>query len=148
MARDLDDVAREFARARADSARFKIKLAEAQAKVASLRPEVAEAIAEAVSKGRPLPEVSELTGYTIVRVRQICRAAGVEPDAEAEAEAETPIPVTQPRTPGRKAQPPIPGADPDKVFGPLKRGKPRTGGQSAQRGRGGTPQGPRPPGAR
>lgn len=79
MTRDLDDVAREFAKARADSAKFKVKLAEAQAKVASLRPEVAEAIVEAARNQRPLPEISKLTGYTLVRIRQICRAAGVEP---------------------------------------------------------------------
>lgn len=79
MTDDLDRVAREFAKARADSARFKAKLAEAQARVSALRPLVLAAIVEAARAGRPEVDISEVTGYTRERIRQICRAAGIEP---------------------------------------------------------------------
>jgi DNA-directed RNA polymerase specialized sigma24 family protein len=79
VTRDLDDVAREFAKARTDSARLKTRLAAAQAKVSELRPHVAAAIVEAAREGRQVGEISKVTGYTLARVRQICRAAGVEP---------------------------------------------------------------------
>jgi hypothetical protein len=79
VTRDLDEVAREFARARSDSAKLKEKLAAAQAKVSALRPEIAAAVVEATRQGRTVQDIAEKTGYTVVRVRQICRAAGVEP---------------------------------------------------------------------
>lgn len=82
MTDELDQVARAFAKARADSARFKTKLAEAQAKVSELRPQVLAAVAEAARNGRSEEDIAAVTGYTKERVRQICRAAGVEPRAE------------------------------------------------------------------
>lgn len=79
MTEALDDVAREFAKAREDSARYKVLLAEAQSKVAELQRRVAPAIVEAARQGRTVTEIRDLTGYTRKRIYQLCRAAGVEP---------------------------------------------------------------------
>lgn len=43
------------------------------------RPELAEAIVEAAQSGIKQAELVTLSGYTRERVRQICRAADVEP---------------------------------------------------------------------
>lgn len=75
----LDDVAREFVKAREDSARYKVLLAEAQAKVAELQPLLAPAIVEAAREGRTVTEIRTLTGYSRKRIYQICRAQKVEP---------------------------------------------------------------------
>ncbi|MFY1673648.1 hypothetical protein ACN27G_27440 [Plantactinospora sp. WMMB334] len=79
MTETLDDVAREFAQAREDSARYKVLLAEAQAKVAELQKRVAPAVVEAARNGRTVTEIRELTEYSRKRIYQLCRAAGVEP---------------------------------------------------------------------
>jgi hypothetical protein len=79
MTGSLEEVAREFAQAREDSARYKKLLAEAQARVATLRQLVAPAVIEAGRQGKTVTEIRELTGYSRKRIWQICRAAGVEP---------------------------------------------------------------------
>lgn len=75
----LEELAREFAAARAESAELRPRLTAAQKKLTELRPQIAEAIVEATRAGRPQVEISRVTGYTPERIRQICRAAGVEP---------------------------------------------------------------------
>jgi ABC-type transporter Mla subunit MlaD len=76
----LADIAQQFADATAEVADLKDRLPKAQARVRNLRPQLAEAIAEDIrTKRRTQVEISRLTGYTPERVRQICRAAGVEP---------------------------------------------------------------------
>ena len=79
MTDTLDDVAREFAKARDDSARYKVLLAEAQAKVAELQRRVGPAVVKAARDGRTVTEIQQLTGYSRKRIYQLCRAAGVEP---------------------------------------------------------------------
>ena len=44
-----------------------------------VRPRLAAAIAAAALKGVKQTDIVRVTGYTRERVRQICRAAGVEP---------------------------------------------------------------------
>lgn len=62
---ELEKVAREYRRAK-----------EALDKV---RPRLAEAIVSAAQMGVRQADIVRITGYTRERVRQICRAAGVEP---------------------------------------------------------------------
>lgn len=76
----LADIAQQFADATAEVADLKDRLPKAQARVRDLRPQLAEAIAEDIrTKRRTQVEISRLTGYTPERIRQICRAAGIEP---------------------------------------------------------------------
>lgn len=51
----------------------------AQVAANDARQQLAEAIAEAARSGTRQAEIVRVTGYTRERVRQICRAAGVEP---------------------------------------------------------------------
>ncbi|MFY1656926.1 hypothetical protein [Micromonospora sp. WMMD1274] len=76
----LTEVAQQFADARSQVTELRERLREVQARVAELRPQVAEAIADDIRhKRRTQVEISRMTGYTPERIRQICRAAGVEP---------------------------------------------------------------------
>ncbi|MFI6160406.1 hypothetical protein ACIA59_10700 [Micromonospora haikouensis] len=51
----------------------------AKAALDDVRPRLAAAIVEAARARRPQREIVAATGYTRERIRQICRAAGVEP---------------------------------------------------------------------
>lgn len=76
----LADVAAAFARARAESADLKARLKAVQAQITAMRPDIAAAIAEDIRAGRRTQiEISRMTGYTAERIRQICRAEGVNP---------------------------------------------------------------------
>ncbi|MEV1018124.1 hypothetical protein AB0I89_32180 [Micromonospora sp. NPDC049801] len=61
----LEDVAREYR--------------DAKAALDAVRPRLAAAIVAAARGGVRQSEIVRTTGYTRERVRQICRAAGVEP---------------------------------------------------------------------
>ncbi|MEU7617172.1 hypothetical protein AB0B27_13910 [Micromonospora rifamycinica] len=52
---------------------------QAKTKLDTARPRLAAAIVDAARAGRRQGEIVKVTGYTRERVRQICRAAGVEP---------------------------------------------------------------------
>lgn len=52
---------------------------EAGAAVAAARGPLAQEIVNAAKAGRRQVEITRVTGYNRERVRQICRAAGVEP---------------------------------------------------------------------
>jgi predicted transcriptional regulator len=52
---------------------------DAKAALDAVRPRLAAAIADAAKAGRRQSEIVRVTGYTRERVRQICRAAGIEP---------------------------------------------------------------------
>ncbi|MCX4474798.1 hypothetical protein OOK41_31555 [Micromonospora sp. NBC_01655] len=52
---------------------------QAKAALDDVRPRLAAAIVEAARARRPQREIVAATGYTRERIRQICRAAGVEP---------------------------------------------------------------------
>jgi hypothetical protein len=75
----LQDLASEFNELREESTYLRKRLAKIGPRVTELRPLLADAIVEAVKAGRPQVEISQVTGYTPERIRQICRAAGVEP---------------------------------------------------------------------
>ncbi|HEX8348009.1 MAG TPA: hypothetical protein VF657_25250 [Actinoplanes sp.] len=76
----LVDVAAAFARARAESADLKARLRAVQSQITAMRPDIAAAIAEDIRTGRRTQiEISRMTGYTAERIRQICRAEGVNP---------------------------------------------------------------------
>ncbi|MFI5495298.1 hypothetical protein [Actinoplanes sp. NPDC051859] len=60
----LEEVAREYR--------------EAKEVLDAVRPRLAAAIVAAARGGRRQGEIVSITGYTRERVRQICRAAGVE----------------------------------------------------------------------
>lgn len=51
----------------------------AQVALANARTRLAAAIVAAARAGRRQSEIVRVTGYTRERVRQICRAAGIEP---------------------------------------------------------------------
>lgn len=75
----LEDLAREFAELRAESATLRARLAEVRQRITELRPAIGQAIVDEVRAGCRQPDISQITGYSRERVRQICRAAGVEP---------------------------------------------------------------------
>lgn len=54
----------------------------AKAAIDTARPRLAAAIIDAARNGRKQGEIVAATGYTRERIRQICRAAGVEPTAD------------------------------------------------------------------
>jgi hypothetical protein len=59
--------------------RGKAKRAAARAEQAKLRPQLHDEIVKAGFARRRPKEIADLTGYTPERIRQILRAAGVEP---------------------------------------------------------------------
>lgn len=79
MSDHLQDLANEFNELREESAYLRKRLAKIGPRVTELRPLLAEAIVEAIKAGRSQTEISGITKYTPERIRQICRAAGVEP---------------------------------------------------------------------
>jgi len=77
---DLDQLAKEFAAARAELAELRKRMLPVQAKLADLKPQVTTAIVDDIKAGRRTQtEISKLTGYTPERIRQLCRSAGLEP---------------------------------------------------------------------
>ena len=52
---------------------------QAKAAIDAARPRLAAAIIDATRAGRKQGDIVAATGYTRERIRQICRAAGVEP---------------------------------------------------------------------
>lgn len=74
----LRDLAAEFNELRDESAYLRKRLAKVGPRLTELRPLLAEEIAAAARAGRSEVEISEVSGYTRERVRQICRAAGIE----------------------------------------------------------------------
>lgn len=48
----------------------------------AVRPRLFEAVAAAARSGQRQVDIAKATGFTRERVRQICRAAGVEPPTE------------------------------------------------------------------
>jgi predicted transcriptional regulator len=58
-------------------ARYKALTAE----LVELRPQLASAIVKAAKAGTRQTDLARLSGYTRERIRQICRAAGIEPPA-------------------------------------------------------------------
>lgn len=79
MGERLQDLARQFAQARKRSAELRAELTAVQATVSALRPQINQAIVDAAREGMQQTEIVRLTGYSRERVRQLCRAAGVEP---------------------------------------------------------------------
>ncbi|PRY24017.1 hypothetical protein [Pseudosporangium ferrugineum] len=76
---DLERLATDFAAARDELARLRRRLPEVQSEIARLRPQVIDALVDDIKHGRrSQAEISKLTGYTTERIRQLCRAAGVE----------------------------------------------------------------------
>ncbi len=57
-------------------------VADARAEVERRRAELAEAIVAAAARGVRQREIVRVTGYSRERIRQICRAAGVEPPTD------------------------------------------------------------------
>jgi cell division protein FtsB len=77
---DLEELAQRFAAARSELAVLRRRVPEVQTEIATLKPQVLAAIVEDIrSRRRSQAEVSRLTGYTAERIRQICRAEGVDP---------------------------------------------------------------------
>jgi hypothetical protein len=77
---NLDQLAQEFASARAELADLRSRMLPVQETIARLKPQVTAAIVDDVRSGRRTQlEISRLTGYTPERIRQLCRAAGVDP---------------------------------------------------------------------
>lgn len=77
---DLEHLAKEFAAARDELAHLRRRLPEVQSEIARLRPQVIDVLVDDIKHGRrSQAEISRLTGYTAERIRQLCRAAGVEP---------------------------------------------------------------------
>lgn len=85
----LAEVARAYRAAVEKDKAAKRAQTRAQARIKELRPLLAEQIVIAAKGGRRPKEIVELTGYTPERVRQVLRAAGVEP-LESNAAPTTP----------------------------------------------------------
>ena len=79
MSDHLRDLATEFNELREESAYLRKRLAKVGPRLTELRPLLAEAIVEAAKAGRTEADISESTGYSRERVRQICRDAGMKP---------------------------------------------------------------------
>lgn len=80
MTNDLEDVAAQYQAVSEEVIDLKRRLPEAQQRIRDLRPVLADAIVDDIRTGkRTQIEISRLTGYTPERIRQICRAAGVDP---------------------------------------------------------------------
>lgn len=62
--------------------RVAVEYRQARAALDEVRPRLAAAIVEAAKQGVRQGEIVKVTGYTRERVRQICRAAGVEPPTD------------------------------------------------------------------
>jgi hypothetical protein len=83
---NLDDAVMAYQRAQRSAAedvsRAEVKVTEAKAaakaKVAHAREALAEAIVEAARSGTRQVDIVRATGYSRERVRQICRAAGID----------------------------------------------------------------------
>lgn len=76
----LAKLAKQFADANTEVADLKKRLPLAQARVKKLRADLAAEIVTDIQTGRRTQvEISAVTGYSPERIRQICRAAGVEP---------------------------------------------------------------------
>jgi len=75
----LDDAVRAFHEAEDAVRTVERDRIAAKAAVEKARTKLAEAIVEAVRGGMRQVDVAAVTGYSRERVRQICRAAGVEP---------------------------------------------------------------------
>ncbi len=80
MTDQLEEAARAYRSAQNAVARAKKALAAGNEAVKVTRPALAEAIVDAARSGRKQGEIIKVTGYTRERVRQICRAAGIEPE--------------------------------------------------------------------
>ena len=75
----LAETLAEYQAATAEVAELKERLPKAQKRVRELRPRLAEVIVDDIRAGRRTQaELHRLTGYTPERIRQLCRAAGVE----------------------------------------------------------------------
>lgn len=79
MTDDLRALAAQFNELREESVYLRKRLNKVSPRLAELRAALAQKIVEEAEAGRPQIEISRATGYTPERIRQICRAAGVEP---------------------------------------------------------------------
>jgi hypothetical protein len=75
----LEAAAQAYRAAEAAVAEAKKALAAGNESVRAARPALADAIVEATREGRKQADIVRITGYTRERIRQICRAAGLEP---------------------------------------------------------------------
>ncbi|MDQ7905504.1 hypothetical protein RB614_13320 [Phytohabitans sp. ZYX-F-186] len=76
----LTRLAKQFQDANDEVADLKKRLPVAQGRVKKLRTDLAAAIVDEIQSGRRTQtEISGITGYSPERIRQICRAASVEP---------------------------------------------------------------------
>lgn len=86
MPDQLTDILGAYTAVVAEVASIKERLPVAQQQIRDLRPKLAAAIVDDIRTGRrSQAEISRLTGYTPERIRQLCRAAGVEPSMVASA---------------------------------------------------------------
>lgn len=82
MPSSLDDAANHYRQAQAALVDARAEIGRARAEVDKARAELAEAIVDAVRSGMRQVEIVRRSGYTRERIRQIARAAGVEPPTD------------------------------------------------------------------
>lgn len=75
----LEEAKRAEASAKQRSERAKAAHSQAHERTDAQRRALADVIVAEARKGRGNAEIRKITGYTRERVRQICRAAGIEP---------------------------------------------------------------------
>ena len=75
----LEKAAKRFREAQAALVDARNKVGTARDTTDEARVELAEAIIEAAKAGMRQTEIVRVSGYTRERIRQICRAAGVDP---------------------------------------------------------------------
>jgi F0F1-type ATP synthase membrane subunit b/b' len=74
----LDDAANAFREAQAALIDARAQVGQVRADVDRARTELADAIVAAARSGMRQVEIVKRSGYTRERIRQICRAAGIE----------------------------------------------------------------------
>jgi multidrug resistance efflux pump len=78
----LDDAANAFRQAQAALIDARAQVGEIRAEVERARADLADAIVEAARSGVRQVEIVKRSGYTRERIRQLCRAAGIEPPGD------------------------------------------------------------------
>ncbi|MCW2641095.1 MAG: hypothetical protein JWP76_3401 [Dactylosporangium sp.] len=78
----LDDAANAFRQAQAALIDARAQVGEIRDEVERTRADLADAIVEAARAGVRQVEIVKRSGYTRERIRQLCRAAGVEPPGD------------------------------------------------------------------
>ena len=80
MARDLDEATAGYRSAQTSVDEAKAQVKAAQQNLRDARKELAAAVVEAYESGTRMRDLADITGLSRERLRQLLRAAGVDPE--------------------------------------------------------------------